>query len=75
MNESDSPDDSDHISYVFITGARCAPSKWTDPETGKIQWCWVVCSIEDDSFSYINGKNVNVQETADTKAGLIIPWD
>ncbi|MDD9814638.1 MAG: hypothetical protein OXU31_01450 [Gammaproteobacteria bacterium] len=66
-------DNVDFIDEVFATGAFCAPFKWTDPETGEILWRWVVCSFEDDSFR--NGENVNVQETADTRAGLIIPWD
>ncbi len=72
MYDSDDYNDSDHVGEVFITGAFCVPCRWVDPETGRIQWYWAVCCIEDDSFR--NGKNVNVQETADTRAGLIVPW-
>lgn len=70
-NASDT-DNVDIIEEIFTTGAFCYPSKWTDPDTGKVLWRWVVSGFEEDSFR--NGENVNVQETADTRAGLIIPW-
>jgi len=63
----------DLVEEIFTTGAFCTPFKWTHPKTGEVLWRWAVCDFECDSFR--NGENVNVQETADTRAGLIVPWD
>lgn len=67
----DTPEDELHtnVAPIFTSGARCAPRKFTDPETGKTKWHWVVISFEDDSF--MEGEYVNPAEIADSREELI----
>ena len=57
------------VGEIFTIGAFCEPCKWTDPDTGKVHWRWMVRGFEDDS--YMGGDYVDPAAIADTREGLI----
>ena len=57
------------VGRIFTIGAFCEPCKWTDPDTGKVHWRWVVAGFENDS--YMDGDYVDPAEFSDTCEGLI----
>ena len=57
------------VGEIFTIGAFCEPCKWTDPDTGKVHWRWMVRGFEEDS--YMDGDYVDPAEFSDTREGLI----
>jgi len=59
------------VGVIFTDGAFCAPLKRKNPETGEMEWVWIVTDFTEDSVTYMDGHPVVPEYRADDRESLI----
>lgn len=59
------------VGVIYTDGAYCAPLRRPNPETGKLEWVWIVVNFDPFSHECMDGRDIIAEYCADTRDELV----